>query len=385
MPISAYRITNSWNETEVSWDNRTSTQAWDTPAGDFAPEVIDTTLVGPASKIRYEWQLKSVVEKWVSGSQPNYGVLLRTTAPNIVGERFYTSDASDPARHPRLTITYACECGVICESAKKIYWTDDVAGKIQRSDEDGSNVEDVLMGLNRPTGLDIDTVNGKLYWANGLQIRRADLDGSNNEILYSGSINTFDIKLDVAGGKMYWTHDNTDRVMRADLDGNNSETINTSLDGSAYITLDSAAGHIYLTEFQNGNVSRMDIDGSNIITIHNGSSGAVGNAIDFANGKIYWTGGATFDWIKRADLDGNNVEKIVQGLNAPQDIVYDADNDRIYWIDALNKLVQRSDPDGTNVENIVSTGLNRPRGITLVNANDVIDPLPSCFLDEFNC
>ncbi|MCF6251584.1 MAG: DNRLRE domain-containing protein [Methylococcaceae bacterium] len=117
VPISAHRITNSWNETRVSWDNRTSTQAWNTPAGDFDPEVIDTTLVGPISKIRYEWQLRSVVEKWVSGSQPNYGVLLRTIAPKIDGERFYTSDDSNSTRHPRLTITYACECGVVCSGA----------------------------------------------------------------------------------------------------------------------------------------------------------------------------------------------------------------------------------------------------------------------------
>lgn len=115
VPIDAHQITKAWNETEVSWDNRTSTEAWDTPAGDFAPEVIDTTLVGPTTNIRYDWQLKSVVEKWVNGSQSNYGVLLRTTAPNIAGERFYTSDEPNADKHPKLTIIYACECGVVCD------------------------------------------------------------------------------------------------------------------------------------------------------------------------------------------------------------------------------------------------------------------------------
>jgi sugar lactone lactonase YvrE len=184
---------------------------------------------------------------------------------------------------------------------------------------------------------------------------------------------------------MYWTHDNgVSLLMRANLDGSNSEIIDTSLNGASYITLDTTAGHIYLTSYGDGSISRMDIDGSNSIQLVSGSAGPVGNAVDLVNRKIYWSGGATFDWIKRADLDGNNVETIVTGLNAPQDIVYDADNDRIYWVDALNILVQRSDPDGTNIESIVSTGLTRPRGIILVNSDDVLPECNGTFRDDFN-
>ncbi len=268
-------------------------------------------------------------------------------------------------------IQWAAESPAAMPSAKKLYWTDDVTNKIQRSDEDGSNIEDVITGLNRPTGLDIDTVNGKIYWTNNLQIRRADLDGSNNEAVYTGLLTTFDIKLDVAGGKMYWTHDNgNDWVSRADLDGSNSEVINTVLSRPAYITLDTSANNIYLTEFGDGDITRMNFDGSGVSVLLSAQTGAIGNALDINNGKMFWTGGSGGDWVRRADLNGANQQTIVTGLNAPQDIVYDTDNDRIYWVDALNSVLQRANSDGTDIETIVS-GLSRPRAIVIVSASQV--------------
>ena len=50
--------------------------------------------------------------------------------------------------------------------ASKIYWTDYGTDKIQRSDLDGSNVEDlVTTGLRIAKGLALDVAGGKMYWA----------------------------------------------------------------------------------------------------------------------------------------------------------------------------------------------------------------------------
>jgi len=600
-PVSAHRILNPWSENSVTWNNRETGTSWDTTGSDFDNMAVVTTPVGPANQ-RYEWNITPLVQGWVDGSFQNYGVVLAAAIAGMSGERFYTSDSSDPTRHPRLTITYACECGITCQSPqgsgnillvvgdaaalatgdikkqalfkawgyninlidddadqptfdaalanndvayisetiwgstlatkladtdkgvvneeedqnsslglsssgsntagdsieiidnshyitalfsntvlpifsapmegmlvtgtpaaglqilgnfsgtpslalvdqggvlggskigvsapgrrvaipigsndkfnwdylnnngrlivqraiqwgidgessisppKKIYWTDDNGERIQRSDEDGTNIETIIINEAKVRGLDIDTVNRKIYWTRDTEIRRADIDGSNIETIYSGSSVTFDIKLDVAAGKMYWSHDNSaDNVMRANLDGSNSETINSSLDAPSYLTLDTAAGHLYVTEFTVGNVSRMNLDGSALTTLITGPNGAVGNALDIAGGKMYWSGGASNDWIKRADLDGSNEETIITGLNAPQDIVYDADNDRIYWVDALViPSIKRANADGSNVETIVTAGLNRPRGIVLVNANLVqsTGPIAHWKLDE---
>ena len=77
-------------------------------------------------------------------------------------------------------------------SDNKIYWANYSAGKIQRANFDGSNVEDIVVGLGHATGIALDTLNGKIYWANwftnfqGSKIQRANLDGSNVEDLVTG-------------------------------------------------------------------------------------------------------------------------------------------------------------------------------------------------------
>ena len=397
--IDLYRVSNSWIEGTKSgsgpadgatWKTTDGTHAWLTNGGDYDATKIASTSVTGGGNVTSTWEVAALVQNWVDGKYPNYGMLLKSAG--LASFTFASKEDTTAENRPKLVVTYYCECGKVCTGApppaKKVYWTDDVANKIQRSDEDGNNVEDVITGLDRPRGLDIDAVNGKLYWTNGRQIKRSDLNGNNVETIFSGSVTALDIKLDVAGGKMYWTHDDGySLVKRANLDGSNSDTINTSLNRPAYITLDAAAGFLYLTEFGDGSVSRMNLDGTGITALTSGPAGAVGNAVDLINGKLYWTGGATNDWIRRSNIDGSIVETIVTGLNAPQDIVYDSDNDRIYWVDALNRLLQRSDPDGSNIETLV-TGLSRPRAIALVNA-DLIPPIVGggcngAFRDEFN-
>ena len=80
----------------------------------------------------------------------------------------------------------------------KMYWVDWFAGKIQRANLDGSNVEDLITsGLEAPGVIALDVAGGKMYWThtdwnsatgeyiNG-KIQRADLDGSNVEDLVTG-------------------------------------------------------------------------------------------------------------------------------------------------------------------------------------------------------
>lgn len=112
-PVSAHRVRNPWSEASVTWNERKNGSNWDTAGSDFDSKALATTLVGPANQ-RYEWSITSLVQDWVDGSAPNYGVVLVGAIAGMSGERFYTSDASDPAWHPHLSITYICECGVSC-------------------------------------------------------------------------------------------------------------------------------------------------------------------------------------------------------------------------------------------------------------------------------
>ena len=112
-PVSAHRIRNSWSEDSVTWNSRKAGTNWDTAGGDFDNTAVATTPVGPVNQ-RYEWNIMQIVQGWVDGSYPNYGVVLVAAIAGMPGERFYTSDHADPTLHPKLSITHACECGVSC-------------------------------------------------------------------------------------------------------------------------------------------------------------------------------------------------------------------------------------------------------------------------------
>ena len=139
--------------------------------------------------------------------------------------------------------------------AGKIYWTDTGEietynqhqteswhssdfppnGKISRSDMDGSNIETVVSGLNKPAGIALDLANGRVYWTdegahheygfdNGA-IRRANLDGSGMETLVQGLGDPNSIALDLTAGRVYWADFAAGRIQSANLDGSDVRAI----------------------------------------------------------------------------------------------------------------------------------------------------------------
>ena len=58
--------------------------------------------------------ITALAQAWVDGSQPNNGLIL--LSPPVVGgneNKYHSADkANEP--HPKLTLTYSCECGTVC-------------------------------------------------------------------------------------------------------------------------------------------------------------------------------------------------------------------------------------------------------------------------------
>ena len=87
----------------ASWECRNGLVRWMSAGGDFgAPETSATGGLGWES-----WNVTGMVVDWFSGMFPNVGLFL-TEADEAAGgfHAFFSSDAADPARRPRLTITY---------------------------------------------------------------------------------------------------------------------------------------------------------------------------------------------------------------------------------------------------------------------------------------
>ena len=149
----------------------------------------------------------------------------------------------------------------------KLYWTkvgesDMGNGSIHRAN--GSDIEDLITGLDKPYGLALDLAGGKMYWTNRRKILRANLDGSDIEDLITGLDKPYGLALDLAGGKMYWTDWGAGKILRANLDGSDIEDLITGLNTPNGLALDVAGGKIYWTDSGTGKLLRANLDGSDI-------------------------------------------------------------------------------------------------------------------------
>lgn len=102
--VSLHRLTNSWSEFQVSWNNRSSGVAWATRGGDFAGTAL-LTFTPNVDKVYRDLDVTGVTQSWVNGGLPNYGFLLRSTGNN--GEvKFKSREEANASKQPQLCINY---------------------------------------------------------------------------------------------------------------------------------------------------------------------------------------------------------------------------------------------------------------------------------------
>ncbi len=238
-------------------------------------------------------------------------------------------------------------------AAGKMYHTDGNSDKIRRFNLDGTGTTETLVETRNlvdpplaatataPMGIALDLANNKMYWAdqNANKIQRADLDGSNVEDLVTGLDNPYAIALDLVNNKMYWSDWGTDKIQRVDLmatfpvaapSSDIQDVITAGVGDSRGIALDVAAGKIYYTDRSSDRIRRADLDGSNIENnlvntrtlddpnspLVTGQTSPHGIALDVAAGKMYWTD-IHAQKIYRANLDSTDPEELVTGLVTP--------------------------------------------------------------------
>ena len=275
----------------------------------------------------------------------------------------YSIDPTDP----RLPAGIGALVGSATASGLlKIYWTDRGTDKIQRSNLDGSEVEDVVTGLTDPAGLVVDEAAGKIYWTDwGTdKIQRANLDGSRVEDVLTELGDPYALALDAAGGRIYWTEWDPDKIRRANLDGSEVEDLVTGLTDPAGLALDLAGERMYWTDWGSDKIQRAKLNGSQVEDLVTELTDPAGLALDVAEGKIYWTDWGS-DKIQRSNLDGSQVEDLVTEVASPWSLALDVAGRKVYWSDDGTDKIQRANLDGSQVEDLVDQGLDTPRGIAL--------------------
>ena len=115
------------------------------------------------------------------------------------------------------------------ESGGLVYYTD--FDGIYRVGADGSGLTRLVqIDDTIPSGIDLDDIAGKIYWAQGADtptsvLRRSNLDGSGVETLLQDDYIQF-VALDLVHGKVYWTQPFVaNNIRRANLDGSGAETV----------------------------------------------------------------------------------------------------------------------------------------------------------------
>jgi hypothetical protein len=118
--VSIHRLTRDWVEgTKVgtgqadgaTWFSHDGTNSWTTTGGDFeATPVLTTQVTSATHNLWVAWEVGPLVADWVAGITPNHGLLIKSD-DQLDQAIFASREAADPADAPKLTITYACECG----------------------------------------------------------------------------------------------------------------------------------------------------------------------------------------------------------------------------------------------------------------------------------
>ena len=103
--IHLHRITNSWVESQVSWNERNAGVPWNTPGGDYITATTVATFTPNIDKQHRQINITSVTQGWVNGTFTNYGLLLRSTGDN--GEvKFKSKEEGNSSKQSRLCVTY---------------------------------------------------------------------------------------------------------------------------------------------------------------------------------------------------------------------------------------------------------------------------------------
>ena len=113
--IYIHRLTDDWEQDEVTWEVKRSGffQNWSPQGGEYVANVSGSFIVDAVGW--YSAEITQLIQDWVKVPSINQGmILLSNPASGNNEKKFASSDNDDATLHPKLTITYACECGQVC-------------------------------------------------------------------------------------------------------------------------------------------------------------------------------------------------------------------------------------------------------------------------------
>jgi hypothetical protein len=210
-------------------------------------------------------------------------------------------------------------------ASRRLFFLDVAAGRVMSVNPDGSDLKLLVEdGRKLPDGLAVDTAAGHLYWtnmgnlkANDGSILRSDLDGRHMTTIIppGGTFTPKQLQIDKVNGKLYWSDREGMRVMRANLDGSRIETLVDTSEGDARPGPDARKWCV--------GVSVDLVDGKFYWTQKGGDNAGEGRVFR-ANVNISPS---------QTPANRKDIELLYESLPEPIDLELDSPNRMIYWTD----------------------------------------------------
>jgi DNA-binding beta-propeller fold protein YncE len=273
----------------------------------------------------------------------------------------------------------ALACAHAAHAADRIYWSNYNSATISWENLDGSAGGQLPTGgapIDGPNGLTIDTVTGRIYWANyglnggfGTTIGWAMADGSGA----GGALQTpgatvngpHGVAIDPVTRRIYWPNagnggPNFTGISWAALDGSGGADLTNTLgcsDEPRGVAIDPVARTIYWANHSAPTnsgfaIASAPLDGSSCSFVATGSatnSQPEGVAIDPVTNTIYWASFSSDDKISWAKLDGSIGGDLATGpatVDHPHGVAVDPEARKIYWANANSNVLSWANLDG---------------------------------------
>jgi len=98
--LALHRLTRDWPQDGSTW-----IAPWSTAGGDYVAALVATRAID--GNAQYSWRIDALVESWVDGAVPNFGLLLKPSG--LLEARFASVENKDYPK-PKLVVRYLPRC-----------------------------------------------------------------------------------------------------------------------------------------------------------------------------------------------------------------------------------------------------------------------------------
>ncbi|MBN1835063.1 MAG: DUF5050 domain-containing protein [Spirochaetales bacterium] len=197
----------------------------------------------------------------------------------------------------------------------QLYWSETTVapGTLYRAALDGTGKETVASIY--AVALAVDPYEGKIYFTSGMEISRMNLDGSGAENVLLGGMSISDLELDLVNGRIYWCDE---MVIRSSLLTNplSAQTVYNADPGNVdRIALDVVGGMLYYSEgLASDTIRKVSVSGGTATSVYSpGGVGVGGLDVDPSAGRVYWSvpSASTGVQIYSVGTDGSGYQSII--------------------------------------------------------------------------